>query len=219
MKIFLDTADVSIIKKWSTTGIIDGVTTNPTHLSKEKGDPKQLILDICKLLPNGSISVEVTETEPQAVYKQAHAIARISPQIVVKIPCHIDYYPIIYKLVQENISLNITLVFSLAQALYMAKLGVAYISPFIGRLDDSGANGIELIYAIAHMLTMNDYKSELLAASIRNVDHLNESILAGAHIITTPPNLLEKSTHHDLTDAGMKKFIEDWKTRNISQFP
>src|SRR5438477_1214481 len=146
MKIFLDTANTELITRWAQTGLIDGVTTNPTHLSKENTDPTQQILTICDILPTGIISVEITETDPESVYFQARKIASLSDNIAVKIPCHPDYYSIIKKLVEEGITLNITLVFSLTQGLMMAKLGVAYISPFIGRLDDTGADGIELIH-------------------------------------------------------------------------
>jgi transaldolase len=131
MKIFLDTANIELIKRWAHSGLIDGVTTNPTHLSKEGGNPTQTVLTICDLLPLGIISVEVTETDPESVYLQAHKIASLSENIAVKIPCHPQYYSVIKKLVEEGISLNITLVFSVVQGLMMAKLGVDYISPLL----------------------------------------------------------------------------------------
>jgi len=141
MKIFLDTANIVAIKKLIPTGLIDGVTTNPSHLSKESGDIKKHILGICELLPQGEISVEITEQDPDAVYKQAKLIAALASNVVVKIPCHVMYYSIINRLVDEGITLNITLVFSLTQALMMAKLGVQIISPFMGRLDDLDGQG------------------------------------------------------------------------------
>ena len=144
MKIFLDTANTELIQKWAQTGLIDGVTTNPTHLSKERKNPIDQILAICDILPSGSISVEVVEVTPENVYLQARKIASLCDNIVVKIPCHPSYYSTIKQLVNEGIPLNITLVFSLAQGLMMAKLGVQYISPFIGRLDDLSAPSTEL---------------------------------------------------------------------------
>src|SRR5690348_10507915 len=130
MKIFLDTANTESIKKWAQTGLIDGVTTNPTHLSKENKNPTEQVRTICALLPSGVISVEVVATEPEKVYQQARAIAKLADNVAVKVPCHAQYYTTIKKLVDEGITLNITLVFSLSQGLMMAKLGVKYISPF-----------------------------------------------------------------------------------------
>ena len=219
MKIFLDTANIELITKWARTGLVDGVTTNPTHLSKEKANPTQQVLAICDILPLGIISVEVTETEPEDVYIQARKIASLSDNIAVKIPCHVSYFPVIKKLVEENISLNITLVFSLAQGLMMAKLGVDYISPFIGRLDDIGANGVELIEKLRHMLDWYGFETKLLAASIRDNNHFEKSIMAGADIATVPISVLEQSIHHQLTDKGMAQFLADWKKLAITQFP
>jgi transaldolase len=219
MKIFLDTANTELIKKWAHTGLIDGVTTNPTHLSKEKTNPTQQVLAICDMLPFGTISVEVTETEPESVYLQARKIATLSENIAVKIPCHASYYSIIKKLTEEGISLNITLVFSLAQGLMMSKLGVDYISPFIGRLDDNGSDGIALIRQLRHMLDWYGFETELLAASIRDAHHMEEAIMAGADSVTVPENVFAQSLIHPLTDAGMAQFLTDWKKLNIRQFP
>jgi transaldolase len=219
MKIFLDTADYAAIKEWSTTGVLDGVTTNPTHLSKEGKNPTERILEICSLLPDGVISVEVVETDPDAVYKQARAIFDLADNIAVKIPCHKDYYAVIKRLVQEKVPLNITLVFSLAQGLMMSKLGVDYISPFVGRLDDSGSDGMELIVQLRCMLNRYQFSTQLLAASIRDVAHFANSVLAGADVATVPVEVLEKVVKHPLTDKGMVQFIEDWKKLGIKQFP
>ncbi len=219
MKIFLDTANIEHIKKWAHTGLIDGVTTNPTLLSKENGNPLETVLTICDLLPFGSISVEVTETDPESVYLQARKIAALSPNITVKIPCHPHYYLAIRKLIEEGIKLNITLIFSLSQALMMAKLGVEYISPFVGRIDDIGADGIELIHHLRHMLDWYGFETELLAASIRDIPHFEKVIMAGADIVTVPVSVFEQSLHHQLTDKGMEQFAQDWKKLNISRFP
>lgn len=219
MKIFLDTANVEEIKKWVNTGIIDGITTNPTLLSKEGKDPKKQILEICAIFPTGDISVEVTEADEKAVYTQAKEIAALSKNITVKIPCHKNYYAIIKQLVDEGISINITLVFTLIQSLMMCKLGVKYISPFIGRWDDIDVNGSELLYEIRDMIDRYSYDTQILSASLRNVRHLHEAINAGADVATLPAEVLEKSLNHILTNQGMEKFCADWKKLGIRQFP
>jgi len=219
MKIFLDTADIQAIKKWLKTGILDGATTNPTHLSKVSGDPTDSVLAIAKLMGDRDVSVEVTEADPEAVYKQAKAIAVLAPNIVVKIPCALEYYPIIKRLVAEEVPLNVTLVFSLTQGLAMCKLGVKYISPFIGRLDDIDEPGIELVRNLRMMIDEYGYVTELLAASIRGVIQLHDVILTGADIATVPISVLEKATQHVLTNKGMHKFIADWGKLKVKKFP
>lgn len=219
MKIFLDTANTELIQKWAHTGLIDGVTTNPTHLSKEGKNPVDQILAICDVLPSGVISVEIVETDPEKIYRQAHKISELCDNIAVKIPCHAEYYAVIKKLIDEGITVNITLLFSLVQGLMMAKLGAHYISPFIGRLDDSGNNGIELVQQLRHMLDWYDFKTELLAASIRDTSHFEQVIMAGADIATVPVTVFENSLAHPLTDKGMAQFLTDWKKLNFSQFP
>ena len=192
MKIFLDTADVHAIKKWAQTGLIDGVTTNPTHLSKAGGNPTEVVKEICALLPDGEISVEITESEPQAIYEQAREIAALAENILVKVPCDVRYYETINRLQQADIPLNITLVFSLAQGLMMSKLGVNYISPFVGRLDDIKANGTELLYELCAMRDEYDFDTGILAASIRDARHFHEAIMAGVDAVTVPINVLKK---------------------------
>ncbi len=219
MKLFLDTADVEALGSWSSTGLIDGVTTNPTHLAKAGKDPKKRILEICSLLPDGEISVEVTEQKPEKVYNQAKEIAALADNILVKIPCHKDYYPIIAELVDEGVKLNITLVFSLIQSLFMCKLGVAYISPFIGRWDDIDVEGKDLLFEIRSMIDDYAFETQLLAASVRGVRHLHEAILAGADVATVPLNVLEKVTKHSLTDEGIATFNADWATLKVKKFP
>jgi len=218
MKIFIDSANIEKIKKLAEIGIIDGVTTNPTHLSKEGGSPTELIKELTQIIP-GDISVEVTEKNPEKVYKQAREIANIAQNIAVKIPCHADYYPIIKKLVAEGIQINVTLVFSLMQALYMCKLDVKYISPFIGRLDDNGLDGIELVFHIRHMMDQYKYKTQLIASSIRSTEKFQESILAGADVATVPVEIFKKSLEHPLTEQGMERFLQDWQKLGIKQFP
>lgn len=210
MKLFLDTADRTAIKKWVSSGIIDGITTNPSHLSKEGPNTKEVLLDICKMVP-GDISIEVVEKEPQKVYKQAKEIASLASNVVVKIPFHEDYLEIIKKLVAEKIKINVTLVFSLLQALLVAKLEVKYISPFVGRLDDIDSDGMELVEDVRTMLDNYDYETELLAASIRHQRHLHAAVLCGADVATIPPTLLDQIVKHPLTEQGIAKFDADWK--------
>lgn len=219
MKLFLDTANIETIKKWAASGIIDGVTTNPSHLSKEGVDPKKRVLEICSLLPAGEISVEVTEKDPQAVYKQAKEIAQLADNILVKIPCHKDYYAIIKQLVDEGVKINITLVFSVIQGVMMSKLGVFYISPFIGRWDDIDVDGVKLLYEMRQVIFQYGFETGILAASLRHVRHLHDAIMAGADAATVPIGVLKKALDHPLTDQGIAKFDADWQQLGIKQFP
>lgn len=219
MKIFLDTANLAAIEKWAVKGILDGITTNPTLLSREGGDPVENIKEICAVMMDMDVSVEVTETDPDKLYKQAKEIAKLAKNVVVKVPCYKDYYVTIRKLIAEGIPLNITLVFSLAQSLMMCKLGVRYISPFIGRLNDIGDDGAALLYNIRNMIDGYGYETQMLAASIRGVHDLNDAIMAGSDVATVPVDVLEKATEHVLTDKGMKLFTADWKKLGIKQFP
>jgi transaldolase len=219
MKIFLDTANLDVIKKWADTGLVDGVTTNPSHLSKEGKDPKKQVLAICKAVPDGVVSVEVTQQEPKAVYEQAKKIAALSENIVVKIPCHEQYVGVIKKLVDETVPLNITLVFTLPQALVMCKLGVDFISPFVGRLDDSDVDGCAVLEEMQTMVTANFFDTQVIAASIRHLRHFHAAIKAGVDVTTLPPELFEKALAHPLTDLGMEKFDADWQKLGVKQFP
>lgn len=219
MKIFLDTADIASIKKCSETGLIDGVTTNPSNLSKEKKDPKKTVLEICKLLPQGHISIEITEFEPNDVYKQALEIAKLAKNVWVKIPCHAWYYPVIKKLVAQDINLNITLVFTVLQSLMMCKLGVYYISPFIGRWHDIDVDGMSFIPQMRDMIDFYGFDTKILAASIRNLQDFHGALSAGADAITMPVDVFEKATASPLTDQGIEKFAKDWKKLGIKHFP
>jgi transaldolase len=219
MKIFLDTANLVGIKKWVETGLIDGITTNPTLLSKEDSDPKKQILELCSLLPHGDVSVEVTEQDPEAVYKQAKEIAKLAKNVVVKIPCHKQYYAVIRRLVDEGVAINVTLVFTLIQGMLMAKLGVKYISPFIGRWDDIDIEGVVLLHDLRAMLDQYGLPSKIIAASLRHVRHVHHVINAGADVATVPVDVLEKMTEHPLTDRGMEIFNQDWQKLDITTFP
>lgn len=221
MKIFLDTANRSSIKQWAATGIIDGVTTNPTHLSKAGGDPLQVIKEICALLPEGDISVQVTEKDPEAVYQQAKNIAKIAPQVTVKIPCHRDYYPVIRRLAKEGVRINITLLFTLAQGLLVSKMGVRYISPFVGRLDDTNGDGagMGLVDELCCMREKYKFTTQILVGSVRSVEHVQQAILLGADVVTLSADLLVQAATHPLTDKGMALFDADWAKLGVRQFP
>ncbi len=219
MKIFLDTANLEAIKKWTDTGLVDGVTTNPTHLSKEGKDPKKQVIAICKALPDGVISVEVTEKEPKAVYEQAKKIAALSENIAVKIPCHRGYLEVIKKLGQDGVPLNITLVFTLPQALLMCKLGVNFISPFVGRLDDSDTDGCAVLNDMQAMIETHFFDTQIIAASIRHVRHFHAAIKAGVDAATVPVSVLEKVLEHPLTEQGIATFDADWQKLGVKQFP
>jgi transaldolase len=218
MKFFLDTANFEALNKAKKTGLIQGVTTNPTHLSKE-GEGVELVKKIAALLPNCDISVEVTEKTPEAIYNQAKEIANLAPNIVVKIPCYNEYVPVIHTLVQEGIPLNITLLFSVVQGLCMAKLQVKYISPFIGRLDDIDTDGMQLVQDLRTILDTYCFKTQILAASLRSIPDIHQAALAGADIATLPVTIYENMLDHPLTDKGMKLFDQDWQKLGIKKFP
>ena len=211
MKLFLDTANRELIKKWMPTGVIDGITTNPTHLSKEGTSTKAVLLDICSMVP-GDVSIEVVKKSPSDVYAQAKEIAALAKNVVVKIPFGFEYLPVIHKLAQEDVPLNITLVFTVVQATLVAKLGVRYISPFIGRWDDIDVDGLQLLEDIRMAMDNYGFESELLAASIRSTIHLQKAILIGADVATIPPTLLDKLFRHPLTEEGIAKFDADWQS-------
>lgn len=219
MKFFLDTAQRNAIKRWHEVGLLNGVTTNPSHLSKEKEDPLVVVKDICSLVKDAPVSVEVTETEPQAVYLQARRIADIAQNIVVKIPCAAPYISVIHRLVKEDVTINVTLVFSVVQGLCMAKLGVTYISPFIGRLDDIDCDGMQVIEDLRMVLDQYHYESKILAASVRSVRQVHQAALCGADIVTIPPSIFDQALNHPLSEKGMAQFLADWHTLGVKQFP
>lgn len=210
MKLFLDTANREMIKKWVPTGVIDGVTTNPSLLSKEGPNCKDVLLDICRMV-EGDVSIEVVKKDPNDVYKQAKEISELAKNVVVKIPFAFEYLPVIKRLVAEDVRINVTLVFSLMQALLVAKLDVTYISPFIGRLDDIDTDGLALIEDLVQMSLQHGFSSQILAASIRHVMHLHHVVLMGADVATVPPKILDQLMYHPLTEMGIKAFDEDWK--------
>lgn len=214
MKIFLDTANLEEIQEASSWGIIDGVTTNPSLVAREKDvDFFELLKSITHVVP-GPVSGEVIGLQADQMIKEGEALAKIAPNMVIKIPMTIEGLKAVSALSKKNIPTNVTLIFSVPQALLAAKSGATYVSPFIGRLDDIGENGIQLVRDIAEMFKIHNISTEIIAASVRNAEHVTRAALAGAHIATLPFPLLQELTKHNLTDTGIEKFLADWEKRN-----
>jgi transaldolase len=209
MKFFLDTAVVDEIRPIAELGILDGVTTNPTLIHKSGKPFKETILAICDIV-KGPVSVEVTSEDRAGMLKEAREFATWSPHVVVKVPLCREGIAAVATLTRENIRTNVTLCFSPAQALIAAKAGASYISPFIGRLDDIGHNGMELIAEIRQVYDNYGYPTEVLAASIRSPLHVREAALAGADVSTLPAKVFDQLLHHPLTDKGIAMFNADW---------
>jgi len=212
MKIFLDTANIDAIRKYNDMGILDGVTTNPTLLAKEKdrGDPLQIMQDIVRIV-NGPVSLEVVSTDLEGMVDEAHRLARLGSNVVVKIPMIPDGLKAIRILSREGIRTNCTLVFSANQAILAAKAGATYVSPFIGRLDDAGHEGMEVIRDIVSIFKNYNFGTRVLVASVRHPLHVVEAAKIGADVVTMPPDVLEKMIKHPLTDKGLNTFLEDWE--------
>lgn len=212
MKFFIDTANVEEIKKANEMGVICGVTTNPSLIAKEGRDFKQVIAEIASIV-DGPISGEVkaTTTDAEGMIAEGRDIAAIHPNMVVKIPMTIEGLKAVKVLSAEHIKTNVTLVFSAAQALLAARAGAAYVSPFLGRLDDISMPGIDLIDEIMEIYMMHDISTEIIAASIRNPIHVIDCAKAGADIATVPYKVIEQMTKHPLTDIGIAKFQADYK--------
>jgi transaldolase len=213
MKIFLDTANINEIKEAADIGIIDGVTTNPSLIAKEKGcDFKEVIKEICGIV-NGPVSAEVIALDWQGMVDEGRELAKISDYVVVKVPFTKDGIKATTILAAEDINVNVTLVFSPNQALLAAKAGAAYISPFAGRLDDIGHDGIEVVQLCQEVVANYDYDSEIIAASIRSTSHVAECAQLGIDIATIPCKVLMQMFKHPLTDAGIEAFMKDWDNK------
>jgi len=211
MRIFLDTANIDQIRQAAKLGIISGITTNPSLVSREgPSDYKAVIKEICSIIP-GPISAEVVTEETEAMIKQARDIATWAPNIVIKIPATTAGLEIISTLTKEDIKVNMTLCFSLNQALLGALAGATYVSPFVGRLDDIGHDGMELVRDIVDVFSYYDLPTEVIAASIRHPQHCVAAAKAGAHIATIPYNVLMQMMPHPLTDTGIARFLSDWQ--------
>ena len=211
MKFFIDTANLNEIREAAQLGLIDGVTTNPSLIAKEGGvDFKQHIAAICEVV-EGDISVEVTSLEMEGMLREGREYARIAPNVVVKCPLTRDGLKATRRLTDEGTKVNVTLCFSAAQAILAAKAGAAYISPFVGRLDDIGQNGLELLAEIVEIYSNYSWKTEVLAASIRHPIHVVEAARMGAHVATMPFKVIEQLIKHPLTDKGLEQFLADWR--------
>ena len=210
MKFFLDTANVDQIKRINDLGLCDGVTTNPSLIKKEGRDFKEVVTEIASIV-DGPISAEVTSYDYEEMVKEALEIAKWSENIVVKIPMTEDGLKAINTLSKKGIKTNCTLIFSVSQGLMAAKAGATYISPFVGRIDDMGEDGGELIYNLKQVLDNYGLKTEIIAASIRTNKHLEDAALAGSHIATIPGKLFEKLWTHPLTSQGIENFKKDWE--------
>lgn len=209
MKIFADTANVEDIKQINELGIIDGVTTNPTLVAREGKDWESVEKQICEIV-DGPVSAEVTASEAPAMVEQARVLSKWADNIVVKIPMTAEGLKAVKALSQEGIKTNVTLVFSAMQGLLAAKAGATYVSPFLGRLDDIGADGVELVQKLRQIFDNYGYRTEIIAASIRNYQHVEQVALAGCDIATIPAKILVKLWKHPLTDQGLVAFEKDW---------
>jgi transaldolase len=211
MKFFIDTANPGEIRKAYEMGVIDGVTTNPTLISKEHKDFGPLIKEICDIIQGLPISLEVLSPNSQGMIEEAQKLSEMGQNIVVKIPMTTEGLKAIKVLVSEGIKTNTTLVFSPTQALLAAKAGTTYVSPFIGRLDDISQTGMDLVRQIVAIFDNYDFESEVIVASIRHPVHVVEAALIGADVATIPYKVIEQLVKHPLTDIGIERFLEDWK--------
>ena len=215
MKIFLDTSDLDVIRKHYETGLIDGVTTNPTLMMQAGRDPVEVIKEISSLFPeHASISAEVVGDTAEEMVSQAKDYHSISKNITIKVPCTVEGLKACKMLSDKSVSVNVTLIFSVEQAILSAKSGATYLSPFIGRCEDNNIDGIGLIDSIKKVYGINNIPTNILAASIRNVVQVGQVFEAGANIVTLPPSIFEEMYKHDLTDQGIKQFDKDWKKLN-----
>ncbi len=210
MKFFIDTANLDEIKKAVELGLIDGVTTNPTLISKEGKSPRKLIEEICRIV-EGPVSVEAVSLDKDGMVKEARELSKIAPNIVIKIPLTEEGLKAVRILSQEGIKTNVTLCFSPTQALLAAKAGATYISPFVGRLDDISHIGMDLVRKILTIYRNYEFKTQVIVASIRHPIHVLEAALSGAHIATIPFRVLMQLVRHPLTDIGIERFLKDWE--------
>ena len=212
MKFFIDTANINDIKKGVEMGMVDGVTTNPSLIAKENKPFEEIIKEICQIV-DGPISAEVVSLDAPGMIKEARILAKVDEKIVVKIPMITEGIKAVKQLTAEGIKTNVTLVFSVNQALLAAKAGATYVSPFVGRLDDIGVNGMDLINDIMNVYGNYGYQSEVIVASIRSPQHVMDAALIGADIATIPFKVIEQLAKHPLTDIGIEQFLADWEKR------
>ena len=209
MQLFLDTTDTATLRALAETGLVDGVTTNPTLIAKSGRNMTEVIAEICEIIP-GPVSAEVTAVEASAMIKEGEKLAAIAPNVVVKVPLTVEGLKAVQTFSQSGIMTNVTLCFSALQALMAAKAGATFVSPFVGRLDDHGAEGMGLIQEIRTVFDNYDFDTEILVASVRSLSHLKEAVLIGADCATLPPSVFQDMFKHPLTDRGLDAFLADW---------
>ncbi len=210
MEIFLDTADVKEVRELVSLGVVDGITTNPSLVAKEGQPFKTIVKEILEIV-TGPVSLEVVGTDQATIVKEAHQLSKLHNNVVVKVPLIAEGLKAVHQLSDEGIKTNVTLCFSATQALLAAKAGATYISPFVGRLDDISHTGMDLVRQIVTIYRNYDFPTKVLAASLRSPLHVLEAALAGAHVGTMPPAVLRQMLKHPLTDAGLERFLSDWK--------
>jgi len=216
MQFFIDTAFVEEIRQAQEMGMVDGVTTNPSLVAKTGRDFHEVLEEICRLV-SGPVSAEVLALNVEAMVNEARALAKIAPNIVVKIPLIVEGLKAVRRLREEGIQTNVTLCFSPSQALLAAKAGADYVSPFIGRLDDISTDGMELVEQIRTIYDHYDFQTRIIVASIRHPMHVVEAALIGADVATIPFAVIQKLAHHPLTDIGLKRFLDDWEKAKQAQ--
>ncbi|TGQ43934.1 MULTISPECIES: fructose-6-phosphate aldolase [unclassified Mesorhizobium] len=209
MKFFVDTADVKEIRELNDLGLLDGVTTNPSLILKSGGKISEVVKQICDIV-DGPVSSEVVATEYKDMMAEAKILARIADNVCIKVPLTLDGLKACKAIRSEGRLVNVTLCFSANQALLAAKAGASFISPFVGRIDDTGSDGMELIAEIKQIYDNYDFPTEILTASVRTVNHVKQAALIGAHVITAPPATLKALVKHPLTDKGLDAFLADW---------
>jgi transaldolase len=216
MKFFIDTASVKEIREAAALGLLDGVTTNPSLLSKETGDPREILREITKIV-DGPVSAEVTALDCEGMLKEAAQLSRIAPNIVIKVPMTLEGLKAIRRLSDAGTQTNCTLIFSATQALMAAKAGATYASPFVGRLDDISQDGMGLIRSICTIYKNYGYATQVLVASVRHPIHVVQAAEIGAHVVTMPTKVIEQLVKHPLTNIGLEQFLSDWeKVKNRS---
>ena len=218
LKLYLDTANISSIRKFNQMGILDGVTTNPSLISRETGEFEEIVEEICKEV-KGPVSVEVVATDYETMVQEAKQFSKFAPNVVVKIPIIPEGLRAVKTVSRLGIPVNVTLVFSANQGLLAAKAGASYVSPFIGRLDDIGHRGMDVVEDLVKIFGNYKMKAEVLVGSIRHPLHVIDAARAGASIATMPPEVMEKMIQHPLTDIGLKRFLDDWAKAKKKEKP
>ncbi|MEQ8445796.1 MAG: fructose-6-phosphate aldolase [Pelagibacterium sp.] len=216
MKFFVDTADINEIRELHDAGLLDGVTTNPSLVAKSGRDFKEVVKEICELLPGLPVSAEVAATDYDGMMAEADVLAKIADNVVIKVPLTLAGLKACKTLSDRGVKTNVTLCFSANQALLAAKVGATYISPFLGRLDDINLDGMQLIADIRVIYDNYGFDTQILAASIRSPNHVSDAALAGSDVATIPPGVLKKLADHPLTDKGLDAFVKDWKSTGQS---